>query len=118
MPFLRGVDAWGDSWDHRQHGSAGWSPENPTMPRSVELPDELADVLTDEASRLGLSLPEYAVRLLASVPSAHPATTSVRTGADLVGFWQVQNLIGTRPDIADSQAQARCLREQAQHRAR
>lgn len=83
------------------------------MPRTVELPDDLADALTDEASRLGLSLPDYAVRLLTSV---RPAATAVRSGADLVAFWRAEGLVGSRPEITDSQAHARQLREQAQRR--
>jgi hypothetical protein len=83
------------------------------MPQTVELPDDLAGALSDEADRLGMSLPDYAVRLLTA---ARPAVTSVRTGADLVAFWQSEGLAGSRPDIADSQARARQLREQAQRR--
>ncbi len=83
------------------------------MPRTVELPDDLADALTDEASRLGLSLPDYAVRLLTS---ARPSVASVRSGADLVAFWRAEGLVGSRTDIADSQCEARRLREQAQRR--
>jgi hypothetical protein len=83
------------------------------MPQTVELPDDLADALPDEASRLGLSLPDYAVRLLTS---ALPSATSVRSGADLVAFWRAEGLVGSRPEIADSQARARQLREQAQRR--
>jgi hypothetical protein len=83
------------------------------MPQTVELPDDLADALNDEASRLGMSLPEYAVHLLAS---ARPSAGPVHSGADLVAFWQADGLVGSRPDIADSQGQARHLREQAQRR--
>lgn len=83
------------------------------MPQTIELPDDLADALTDEASRLGLSLPDYAVRLLTS---ARPSSTSLRSGADLVAFWQAEGLAGSRPDIADSQSEARRLRDQAQRR--
>jgi len=83
------------------------------MPQTVELPDELAEALTDEASRMGLSLPDYTLRLLA----ARTAPTAIRNGAELVAFWQAEGLIGSRPEIADSQAHARGLREQAQRRA-
>jgi hypothetical protein len=83
------------------------------MPQTIDLPDDLADALTDEASRLGLSLPDYAVRLLTS---ARPSSTSVRDGSDLVSLWRSEGLIGSRPDIEDSQAHARFLREQAQRR--
>ena len=83
------------------------------MPQTVELPDDLADALTDEAARLGLSLPDYAVRLLAS---ARPSAASVRSGADLVAFWRTEGFIGSRPDIANSQSEVRSLRDQAQRR--
>ena len=83
------------------------------MPQTVELPDDLAGALTDEASRLGLSLPDYAVRLLTS---ARPSAVPVRSGADLVAFWRAEGLVGSRPDIADSQSEARRLRDQAQRR--
>ncbi len=83
------------------------------MPQTVELPDDLADALAGEASRLGMSLPDYAVRLLVA---ARPSTASVRSGADLVAFWRAEGLVGSRAEIADSQAHARMLREQAQRR--
>ncbi len=83
------------------------------MPLTVELPDDLAGALSDEAQRLGMSLPDYAVSLLTA---ARPATASVRTGADLVALWRSEGLIGTRSDIADPSAHARQLREQAQRR--
>lgn len=37
-------------------------------------------------------------------------TSSPKTGAELVGYWQDEGLIGTRPDIDDSQEYARTLR--------
>jgi hypothetical protein len=83
------------------------------MAQIVELPDDLADALTAEASRLGMSLPEYAVRLLLS---ARPSAATVHNGADLVDFWRSEGRVGCRPDIADSQSEARHLREQAQRR--
>ncbi len=83
------------------------------MPQTVELPDDLAEALTDEASRLGLSLPDYAVRLLTS---ARPAVAAVRSGADLVAFWRAEGLVGSRPDITDAQAEGRRLRDRAQRR--
>jgi hypothetical protein len=79
---------------------------------TVDLPADLAAALADEAGRFGLSLPEYAVRVLAARPAAPP----VRTGADLVAYWQAEGVIGSRPDIADSQVHARQLRERAQRR--
>lgn len=79
------------------------------MPQTLELPDDLASALSAEASRLGMTLPDYAVPLLAS---ARPP--AVRTGADLVAYWQAEGVTGTRPDITDSQAEARRLRAAAE----
>jgi len=83
------------------------------MSRTVELPDELADALTEEASRLGLSLPDYAVRLLTT---ARPSAKSIQSGHDLVDYWKSEGVIGSRLDIVDSQAEARLQRNQAQRR--
>jgi hypothetical protein len=83
------------------------------MPQTVELPDDLADALTDEASRLGLSLPDYAVCLLTS---ARPPAASIRSGADLVAFWRAEGVVSSRPDIPDSPSEARRLRDQSQRR--
>ncbi|HVL13377.1 MAG TPA: hypothetical protein VM529_12490 [Gemmata sp.] len=82
------------------------------MPLTVELPDELAEALTDEASRAGMSLPDYAIHLLTT---ARPAV-AVRTGAELVAFWQAEGLVGTRPELPDSPELARQLRDEAQRR--
>jgi hypothetical protein len=81
----------------------------------LDLPAELETELTAEAARLRLPLPEYVLRLLAGGRTPAPAP---RTGAELLAYWQSENLIGTRPDIADGPAHARNLREQAQRRAR
>ena len=83
------------------------------MPQTVELPDDLAEALKEEASRLGLSLPDYAVRLLTS---ARPSAASAHSGTDLVAFWRAEGLVGSRSDVADSQYEARRLRDQAQRR--
>lgn len=85
------------------------------MPQTVELPDDLAAALMTEASRLGLSLPDYTVSLLRS---ARPSQIPVENGRDLVEFWLAEGLTGNRPDLADSQNQARHLRAHAQRRGR
>jgi hypothetical protein len=81
----------------------------------LDLPAELESELAAEASRLGLPLPEYVLRLLAAgrVPSPVP-----RTGGELLDYWRDEGLIGTRSEITDSSTHARALREQAQRRAR
>ena len=83
------------------------------MTLRIELPEELETELVTEAERLGLSLPEYALQLLRG---RRPAGESLPTGADLVAYWRREGLIGTRPEIADSPAHARHLREQAERR--
>ena len=81
----------------------------------LDLPPELETELAAEAARLGLPLTEYAVRLLAGGRGPSP---TVRSGVELVAYWQDEGLVGTRPEVADSPAHARSLREQAQRRAR
>jgi hypothetical protein len=80
---------------------------------TLELPPDLAAALSDEAARQGLSLPEYAIRLLAAAPRT---PTPVRTGSDLVAYWQAEGVAGSRPDVTDSQAHARDLRARAERR--
>jgi hypothetical protein len=81
----------------------------------LDLPPELETELAAEAARLSLPLPEYALRLLAGGRGASPA---LRSGAELLAYWQGEGLVGTRPEVADSSGHARALREQAQRRAR
>ena len=85
------------------------------MSITLDLPEELENELSTEANQLGLSLPEYVLRVLSTgfVIGDRP-----RSGAELVEYWQNQGLIGSRPDIADSQAHARQIRERAERRTR
>ena len=80
---------------------------------AVELPKDLENELAEEAAQLGLSLPEYILRVLSTgvVIGARP-----KTGSELVDYWMDEGLIGTRRDIEDSQAHARRVRERAEHR--
>ena len=81
------------------------------MPLTLELPDTLAESLLAEASRCGISLQDYAVRVLSA---SKPATIS--DGATLVAYWQSQGVTGSRPDVEDSLIEARRIREHAQSR--
>jgi hypothetical protein len=78
----------------------------------LDLPSKLADELATEAARLGLSLSEYALRLL----TTGQERSTPKTGAELLAYWQAEGLVGTRPDIADSEAYAREIRRQAEKR--
>ena len=83
------------------------------MSLTLELPEDLESALTTEAAHLGLSLSEYTLRLLSTrvLPTSMPTT-----GAELVAYWQREGVIGTRPDVLDSQAHARQLRHSAERR--
>jgi hypothetical protein len=79
----------------------------------LELPSELESELKTEAARLGLPLPEYALRLIAAGRGTRP---TLCTGTELLDYWNSEGLVGTRSEIVDSQAHARALRENAQRR--
>ena len=61
------------------------------MSIAVELPEDLENELSAEAAQLGLSLPEYVLRVLSTgvVIGKRP-----KTGAELVAYWENEGLIG------------------------
>jgi hypothetical protein len=85
------------------------------MTITLELSQELESELAAEAAQLGLPLNEYVLRILTTgrAPKDLP-----KTGSELVAYWQSEGVIGTRPDITDSQQHARQLRQQAEKRVR
>ncbi|HEU4562385.1 MAG TPA: hypothetical protein VFS20_31435 [Longimicrobium sp.] len=84
------------------------------MTLTLELPSALERELSAEAERLGLSLDEYALQVLATRSGS---SNSPRTGAELVAFWQSRGVIGARPDLPDdAPAYARQLRAEAERR--
>ena len=85
------------------------------MSIAVDLPEELENEPSAEAAQLGLSLPEYVLRVLSIgvVVGKRP-----KTGAELVDYWENEGLIGTRSDITDSQQHARQIRNEAERRPR
>lgn len=85
------------------------------MTITIQLPPDLENELSAEAAKLGLPLPEYALRILLT---RQVGKDLPKTGEELVDYWRKEGLIGTRPEIADSQEHARQLREQAEHRKR
>jgi len=82
---------------------------------NLDLPPELENELSTEASQLNLPLSEYILRIL-SVRQA--IANPPKTGAELVTYWQSEGIINSRPDITDSQAYARQLRHDAETRER
>ena len=81
----------------------------------LNLPQDLETELAAEAQQLGLPLSEYVLRVLAL---GRTVGKTFKTGAELVAYWRHEGLIGTRPDIVDSQTHARHLRKQAEQRVR
>ena len=85
------------------------------MTLTLELPKDLERRLTTEAVRLGLPVEQYALRLHDDAPKTRTQPTN---GAELVAFWQREGVIGSRPEIEDSQVHARRIRRQAEKRMR
>lgn len=83
------------------------------MTLTLELPKELESDLVNEAAQLGMSLPDYTLRLLFARPALKAAP---QNGAELVAYWQNAGVIGMRSDIDDSQQHARTLRVRAGRR--
>ncbi|ELS32951.1 MULTISPECIES: hypothetical protein [Pseudanabaena] len=83
------------------------------MAISLDLPQELEQELSVEAGKVSLSLPEYILQLL-SVRKFLDG--QLRTGSDLVSYWQSEGLINSRPEIKDSQEYACQIRHASEHR--
>lgn len=66
---------------------------------SLDLPSELENELSTEASHLKLPLAEYILRLLSFRPFLQ---NPPKTGLELVAYWESVGFIGSRPDIIDS----------------
>ena len=97
------------------------------MTLTLELTPKQEQQLRAEAERRGLDEASYAKsRLFGSdasesdeadaLPPSGPLPPADGTGADLVAYWKREGLIGTRPDIKDSQAHARAIRYKAERR--
>jgi hypothetical protein len=85
------------------------------MTITLDLPGDLERALEAEAARLGLPVAEYAARILESSRTTDELR-EVRTGADLVAYWERKGVIGSRPDITDSVEHARRIRASAERR--
>ena len=80
------------------------------MSISLNLPPDLESELATEALQLNIPLSEYILRIL----SVRQIQNPLKTGAELVAYWQSQGIINSRPDITDSQAHARKVRHEAE----
>ena len=83
------------------------------MSININLPSDLENELSTEASQLKLSLSEYILRILSVRPSPQKWP---KTGAELVAYWKSVGVIDSRSDIVDSQEYARKLRHEAETR--
>lgn len=82
---------------------------------SIELPPDLENELSTEAYQLKLPLVEYILRVLSFRPFLQ---NPPKTGVELVAYWESIGVVGSRPDVIDSQEHARRLRNQAENRER
>jgi hypothetical protein len=80
---------------------------------NLNLPAELEDELSFEASQLKLPIAEYILRVLSFRPFLQ---NPPKTGVELVSYWENNGVINSRPDITDSQEYARRLRREAETR--
>lgn len=85
------------------------------MTISLDLPTELEQELSVEASQLKLPLGEYILRVLTFRPFLQ---NPPKTGVELVAYWESVGVVGSRPEINDSQEHARGLRDQAENQER
>ncbi|MEM9274115.1 MAG: hypothetical protein AAGA80_14290 [Cyanobacteria bacterium P01_F01_bin.143] len=83
------------------------------MSININLPSDLENELSIEASQLKLSLTEYILRILSVRPSPQ---NSPKTGVELVAYWKSVGVIDSRSDITDSQEYAHKLRHEAETR--
>ena len=85
------------------------------MTITLDLSPELEKQLAAEASRQGVPLSEYLVRVLSNGRQQVP---SIHSGAELVAYWQQADVVCGRADIRDAQQHARDLRAEAERRER
>ena len=97
------------------------------MTLTLDLTPTQVRQLKDEAESRGMDTAGYAKArlfegtILSGTPEEAlapigPLPPTNGTGADLVAYWKREGLIGTRPDIKDSQAHARAIRYKAERR--
>ena len=84
---------------------------NREMSLTLDLPEDLENELSAEAAQLGLTLPEYVLRVLST---GFTVDEKPKTGAELVEYWRSHGLVGARTDVTDSRLLAREIREQAE----
>jgi hypothetical protein len=103
----------------------------------LDLPPDLEAGVNNEAARRGISPTDYLVELVRAAITTTPLPDEdvepgeiadllfgpwtvdeprPTNGAEVVAYWERHGVLGSRPDITDSQAYARELRRQAERR--
>lgn len=77
----------------------------------IDVPQQLESELSIKARQAGQTLQEYVLNLLRSSVTS---PQKPKNGAGLVEYWKNEGVIGTRPEINDSQEYAQQLREEAE----
>ena len=77
------------------------------MPMTLELTDDLAATLSEEALRRGMAIEDFATSLLTRPKTVAPRLVD---GASLAAYLEAEGLLGTRMDISDTLSEARRLR--------
>ncbi len=89
------------------------------MTITLDLPPQTELRLEDAATRREKPVKEYALSLIEDGLPPPDSMPELKTGADVIAFWQANGLIGDwadREDIGDSLEYARDLRRQAETR--
>jgi hypothetical protein len=85
------------------------------MSITLDLPKKLEATLSAQASRAGMSLSDYALRMLAR---DNDPLVKIRNGAELVAYWKAEGVVGSRKDIPNGARHARAVRRKAETRTR
>lgn len=81
------------------------------MTFTLDLPSDLENELSLQASQLKLPLQEYILRVLLFRPFLQDQP---KTGTELVSYWENSGVINSRPDIINSQKYALRLRRETE----
>ncbi len=84
----------------------------------LDLTPEQERQIENEARARNMDTPFYALARLFDGENSEQPEEKQWSGADLVAYWEREGLIGTRPDIKDSQKHARQIRRKGERRGR
>lgn len=82
----------------------------------LDLTPEQEQQIAEEAQARNMDARTYALARLFEGQPAEQSEEEQWSGADLVAYWEREGVIGSRPDITDSQEHARAIRHKAERR--